>query len=75
MTTQADITLALFHVTQDATTLDNDIGALVNAIADQNTISASKKLDPSILAAINTARVQIAAFVTAISGVTGSSAV
>ena len=75
MTTQADITLALFHVTTDATTMQTDINTLINAIADQATITNINRLSPALIAQINSAGVQIAALVTNISAVAGASAV
>lgn len=75
MTTQADVTLALFNVNQTATTLQTNIGTLINAIADQDAINNTHKLNPSIIAAINTASAQIAVLVTAIGAASGNSAV
>ena len=75
MTTQADITLALFHVTTDATTMQTDINTLINAIADQATITNIKRLDPMLIAQISSAGIQIAALTAAISAVAGASAV
>lgn len=75
MTTQADITLALFNVNQTATTLQTNIGTLINAIADQSTITQSKKLSPTILAQINGAAASIATLIATIAAVAGSSAV
>jgi hypothetical protein len=75
MTTQADITLALFRVATDATTLQTDINTLINAIADQNTITRTNPLNPTLIAQINTAGAQITALAAAISAVAGASAV
>jgi hypothetical protein len=75
MTTQADITLALFHVTTDATMLQADINVLINAIADQSSITNSKRLDPSLLAQINAAGAQISALLASIGTIAGASAV
>ncbi len=75
MTTQADITLAAFNVGQTATTLAGQINTLINAIADQNTVTATNKLNPNIVAQINSATTQIAALLTTINTIAGASAI
>lgn len=76
MTTQADITLATFHVNQDATTLNNDITALLHAIADQDNINnLTNQLNPQSLALIIKGQLAIADIITAIGNVAGASAV
>jgi hypothetical protein len=76
MTTQADITLAAFNVGQTInTTLVGQINTLVNAIADQNTINATHKLSPTVIAQITSAAQQITAFGAVIASIAGASAV
>ncbi len=76
MTTQADITLALFHVTNTSgPALQTDIASLINAIVDQDLISKTRPLNPSILPQLNLCSSQIAALIALISSTTGGSAV
>ena len=76
MSTQADITLAAFNVNQTLTvTLPSQINALLNAIADQNSINAEKKLNMNILEQINAIAWQIKAYAGALGTIAGSSAV
>lgn len=75
MTTQADITLALFNINQTATTLSSNIATLINAIADQNTITSTNKLSPQIIAQINSAATTLTALVSTIATIAGGSAV
>ncbi len=75
MTTQADITLAAFNVNQTATTLQTNISTLINAIADQNTITSTHRLPTSLLPQLNSCATQIAALITIIGAIAGASAV
>jgi hypothetical protein len=76
MTTQANITLAAFNVNQTLTvTLPPQITTLINAIADQDSISNSKKLNPNILAQLNILSQQIATAAASIGVIAGASAV
>lgn len=76
MSTQADITLAAFNVNQTLTaTLPPQINTLLNAIADQNSISPAKKLNPLILNQIIAIAAQIQTYAAAIGAAAGSSAV
>jgi len=76
LTTQADITLAAFNVNQTLTvTLPPQINALINAIADQATITNVKKLNPRIIAQLNALSQEIATVAASIGTVAGASAV
>ena len=74
MTTQADITLAMFNVNLDATTLSSDINTLINAIADQNNITGNN-LNPQVLGQLNSCQVQLTALIATIGSVAGASVV
>ena len=74
MTTQADITLAMFNINQAATTLSSDINILINAIADQNNITGNN-LTPQVLGQLNSCQAQLTALIATIGSVAGGSAV
>lgn len=75
MTTQADITLAIFNLNQCAATMQADISTLINAIVDQNNITPTSRLPPGIINQLDQAASAIANLVSAIGSAASGSAV